>query len=635
MRLTLLLSMFLAFAAIRMQGQVQIPDIYGYTLSHSDSLNGPAYQWVDIRMLGSRVQGLEDDLWVGPIDMGMDFPYYWYMRNKVWISDNGVIAFRPNPVIADLNPVGFPLLPQADGREDLLAPFMTDLTFIGTNNPGEVYTWSDTANSRFIISYHEVPFYGNNALGYAGKNSFQVILNALDSSIIFQYAKQEGNIDPILQNRTHPFVVGIEDQTGSFGMTVWDSLPAEEIAIRMDPPAHPLLAVRDAKAFWLENRGNKGFFLPYVSPPNAPKPTISALVGNIGSEAFSDPIRLNFTLGTELGFSYNKVDSLMPPYARGALDTLVYALPFALPFPTTYSLLLQLNNAHDINRQNDSLMVEMVVVDTFGGRPWLSYVTDMDAPERADGIEGRTDSSGKSGIGAYYRPFGNPVALEAVEFFFSPSPDSFGRIFQGDAYRLEVFAEGRKEGNPGKLLYSETVPARDVYFGRWIGIRAMPPIPVDSGGFYVAWIPLSDSLALLSESSQASPPISHQTYEIQNGIWKEHRSSDTKDFWIRARVNTSRITTLDDEIPSQAAIRLYPNPGDGLFFMDAHLQHAAPLRLQVFDMQGKKFYEMNFPAANVFQQFIDLRNLAQGAYLLHFQYKNGSQSQWVRIMNSH
>lgn len=631
MRLLMLLSILLATAGFRMHAQALIPDLYGYTVSHSDSLDGPAYQWIDISLKGKQVQGLEDDLWVGPIEMEMDFPFYWYKRHKVWISDNGVIAFRPNPVIADLNPIGFPLLPIVDGREDLIAPFMTDLTFIGINNPGEVYTWADTATDRFVISYLEVPFFGNNALGYAGRNSFQVILDAKDSSITFQYAVQQGNIDPILQSRTYPFIVGIEDQTGSFGMTVWDSLPQELVAIRMDPPEHPLVEVRDMKSFWVANKENRGFFIPYVAPPNAPKPIISAMVGNIGSEAIAEPIEIQFRLDTELGFGYQSLDSLLTPYARGKLDTLQYALPFALPFPTTYTLSLILNNTNDINSKNDSLWVEMVVVDTFGGQPWFSYVTDMDEPARADGIEGRTDTSGNSGIGAYFRPFGNPIDVEAVEFFFSPYPDSFGRIHLGDGYRVEIYAESKEPRKPGDLLYSETILAKDVVFGKWVGMEAQPAIPIDTGGFYVAWIPLSDSLALLSESADASPPISRQTFEIQNGAWKPHRSDDTKDFWIRAKVNTSGLTAIDPELQDLSLLKVFPNPGDGFFFFEMQLSRPSPLRLSIFDVNGKFVGEDHFSASDYFHRFIDLRKMATGAYLLHFQYKQGHTSRWVKI----
>jgi len=634
MRLSLLISLFLLISGIDTHAQVLIPDTYGYTLSHSDSLNGPSYQWIDISNKGQEVMGLEDDNWVGPIEMGISFPYYWYQRDKIWISDNGVIAFQANPIIADLAPIGFPLLPEADGKEDLLAPLMTDLTFLGNNNPARVFTWTDTANDRFVISYYEVPFFGNNALGYAGSNTFQVILDAQDSSITFQYEEQQGGIDPLyLNNRSYPLVIGIEDLTGTFGLTISDSLLEVPVALRMDPPVQPLVEAKDVRSFWLAQMDNRGFFRPYVAPPAAPRPSFSAVVGNIGNAPFLSPTEALFGLYTELGFNYLKADTVLPPFAKGARDTLEYNLPFPLPFPTTYSLTLTLTNDDDINSKNDSLMVEMVVVDTIGGSPWLSYVTDMDEPMRADGIEGKTDTTGRSGIGAYYRPFGNPVEVEDVEFFFSPYPDSFGKINQGDAYRVEIYGESKESRKPGDLLFSQVIAAQDVIFGKWVGLDVVPPVLVDSGGFYIAWIPLSDSLALLSESATSSPPISRQTFEIQNGIWKAHRSDQTKDFWIRTRVNTSRLTAVDPELQEEAAIRIFPNPGDGLFFIEMEFEKSTSVKLRVFDVVGKYVSDDYFLPSNYLQEFVDLRMLPEGMYLLHFQYDDQSSSRWVKIQH--
>jgi hypothetical protein len=624
-RLLLLLLIGLPFGAL---GQPSPPDPYGYTFTSTDSLGGPSFSWTDIRPYGQRVPGLTDDNWVGPIEMGMDFPYYWYNRSRIWISDNGAIAFGALPTLADINPIGFPLLPQSDGQEDLIAPFMADLTFLGANNPAEVYTWLDTPNQRFYISYHRVPFFASGGLGYAGSNTFQVVLDARDSSIAFHYLQQQGSIDPVYANRQNPIVRGIEDVTGAFGLTVANDLPGDSSCLIFFPPPTPQSPARDLQASWLRHPGNQGFFVPFTPPPTGPQPEFPSVVQNIGNTSFQDSISVHFSLQTELGFSYQQTQTLMAPPAGGGTDSLDFRLPFSLPFPTAYTLGMKVAGVGDINPANDSLSVEMVVVDTFGGSSWLSYVTEPENPMRADGIEGRADSTNQSGLAVFYQPVFDPSVVDGVEFFFSPFPDSFASLQVGNAYRVEIYDVGNQAGRPGALLRRATVPATEVQFGRWNGIRLDPPVPVSQAGFYVAWVPLSDSLALLSESDSVASPISRRTFEVQQGEWKAHRSNDQKDFWIQVRVRKALAHSLA-EMPPWPDFRLFPNPAVAWAQLELSWPQAETGSVILMDGAGKIVRRKHFFNQKDWTHRLNLIGLPAGRYWLSLQLGGRHQGRWL------
>ncbi|MCB0836646.1 MAG: hypothetical protein KDD99_08315, partial [Bacteroidetes bacterium] len=248
--------------------QSSFSDSYGYTWKTNSAPDGPDFQWIDITQIGDEVTGLADDNTVGPINIGMDFPYYWTRKNRIWIGDNGYISFSSGVPIAS-SATGFPLIPTHDNTDDILAPFLADMDAGGTNNPTKVYTWFDSLNQRFIVSYHDIPFFANNAVGFSGANTFQIILDGKDSTITFQYLKQTGIWDPAYNSALYPFVVGIENLTGNMGLMptgvpITDNLrPVDSTAIRFYPPSKPKILVLDAAIDWVSNEENGGSFFPW------------------------------------------------------------------------------------------------------------------------------------------------------------------------------------------------------------------------------------------------------------------------------------------------------------------------------------------------------------------------------------
>ena len=243
---TLLLSLFILGALHAASGG---PDAYGYTWKDSNEPDGPVYEWIDITLTGQLVLGLGDDNVVGPITMITDHPFYWYGRKNIWVGSNGYIAFNNGNIASP-----FPTIPLAGGLNDYIAAMAADLTFAGEDNTARCFILDE--EFRTIVSYIGVPFWSNAAPNYTGSNTFQIILDKLDSTITVQYQQQTGFTN------NNDLLMGIESVAGSIGLQhSADVYPTVNHAIRYYMPTETNLEVIDAAAWWNSNPGNGGLFL--------------------------------------------------------------------------------------------------------------------------------------------------------------------------------------------------------------------------------------------------------------------------------------------------------------------------------------------------------------------------------------
>ena len=131
------------------------------------------------------------------------FPFYGASYNSVWIGAEGGLTFDTSAVILGANTC-FPAI--ASGSPDI-AVFWDDLNPLS----GEVFTYNDPSNQRFIISWEGVAHAPNN-----GSASFQVHLYEA-GDIQFHYADVEfGNA---VSNFGVSATVGIQDNTGGTSVT--------------------------------------------------------------------------------------------------------------------------------------------------------------------------------------------------------------------------------------------------------------------------------------------------------------------------------------------------------------------------------------------------------------------------------
>lgn len=244
-------------------------------MTSTDS-GGPTYGWIDITQTGTLVSGLGDDNSAGPFGIPFPFHYYGQDYNQIKIGSNGWLGFLNTGNIASC----FPSIPMPGGPADAyLAPFMSDLSFIGTGNPGTAYMWTNGVDS-VIVSYENVPFWENSTQGYTGSNTFQVILDASDSSVVFQYK----NMNPSFVNFIscpNDIVVGIESDNGTCGHQVFqDSLPSNGFVIkfRIWNIACGASAIFNNNGVWCFSTVNNSVSISFIpNPTNVTCPKIGLI----------------------------------------------------------------------------------------------------------------------------------------------------------------------------------------------------------------------------------------------------------------------------------------------------------------------------------------------------------------------
>lgn len=175
------------------------PDAFGYMWVNSLNAAGPAAAWVDISQVGTPVNFASGASTVGPLPLGMDFPFYDSLHSQCYLSSEGFLAFEP---LANSYPANA-TIPGAALPNSLVAGFWDDLTI--TAGISQAFTWWDAAGQRFIVQYQRF-------LKTAEEISFQIILEA-DGDVLVQYLSMP---EQLLNSAS----VGLEDTGGTRGLQV-------------------------------------------------------------------------------------------------------------------------------------------------------------------------------------------------------------------------------------------------------------------------------------------------------------------------------------------------------------------------------------------------------------------------------
>lgn len=611
------------------------PDTYGYRFETFDNSDA-RYSWIDITTKGTEVFNLADDNSVGPFDIGFDFQYYWYTVSSFHIGSNGFISFENGFNIAS-TAIGFPTTPTADENNDLLAPFMCDLSFAGAGNTGRCYYYTSPTNDSLVVSFINVPFWTNNAAGYAGSNSFQVILAQGDSSIKFQYLSQQGVWNSSYDQTTNPMMVGIENRTGNIGLAVANNIyPSNMTGVVFDAPASSPLQILDGTPVSVANPESGGFFIPW---PGAPY-SFSADIGNFGNANFTDPITVRARALDTLGQLFYQTATTVGPLNAGQIETVNLTPPFNPPLAGPYSLTVSTDTASEGifgNPTNNVKVVEAVATDTSGGTAVLSFCSENRF--NVDGFTQWTSGGGNSGVGVYYEPTGYPAKITALDFFIFPNADNTDTLADG-SFWVGLYDDDPLFGQvPGAPLFLDTVEKADVdvfdatlgFLGAWNTVTLPQPIEITEGGFYVAWYHLNDSTALADETSG---PISRRTFEILGGTWASHRSNTVQDSWIRVHTDVSEVTRgvgIEEDLNGLSRFDVFPNPSSGQLNVDVELERSAPVQLAIYNLQGSKVYLQNMPATGQFKEQLDLSHLPAGMYVVQVSTPNSRTTKKVVI----
>ncbi len=520
-----LFTFIFCFLAAALSSQAQSsggPDAYGYRwyTQSSNSPNKPTYSWVDIRSTGTLIQGLGDDNFAGPYNIGFDFPFYWTSYNSLYIGSNGYVSFD-NINISSIA-TGFPIFPLADNRDDVIAPMMCDLTLATVNpnspNPGNVYLWTNNFDSC-IISYVNVPFWTNNVNQYAGSNTFQLILTKADSNITFQYQNQTGIYDPAYNFAQNPVVVGIENATGTIGLTTYnDSLIAAGTAIKYDYPGSTSFVAKDVEPAWVGNPKNGGFFYPYHRGPFRGVTQID----NVGNIAVGDTVDVDLLVLDAANFPRHTDQDRLPVIGLGGSINVQFGTGYLMNVAGHYTYRVETTLAGDINPTNDLVEVELIATDTTQRSMMLTYWNGSALPGTTTSWNG---GGSDDGIGLYFEPPYYPVELTQMEAFVNVTTGQIGTT----SFEMRVYADDGPPGQ-GTLLASVSVPRLSVTTNAWNVLTLPNPVKVDSGGVYIGWYMTGTNIALGMETSR---PFSFRSYEVLNDTWSTFRFGDVQDPMVK------------------------------------------------------------------------------------------------------
>ncbi|PCH69448.1 MAG: hypothetical protein COC01_01480 [Bacteroidetes bacterium] len=488
------------------------PDTFGYTWVDSNDPNGPTYSWIDITPFGKKIFGLGDDNVVGPFSVANNFLYYWYTLSEFYVGSNGYVSFGNINIASP-----FPSIPDSlDGKHNFVAGMMCDLNFTGSGNPGECFYVN--LGDSLIVSWIDVPFW-DQAAGYTGANSFQIIFRAQDRSITINYKDQTG----LTQN--NDITVGIENVSGNIGLQhSKDTYPISGYSIKYEYPANPSLLVTDGSANWNGNKRNGAIFLPYPSDSIS----LTTNIANLGNQDISPFTVTGFVRNSSgnivVNSSINTLDTMTP----GQDTTITFPNGFTSPAAGTYSYVTEVSGiANDASASNDSTIQEIISVDTSFANISLSYTDNMNESEISW-------AGGSGGIGVYFEPPYYPSKIVNTTFLISNN-------LSNSTFYAKIYDDDGFNGSPGTLLDSVFVDAGQINIGVKTTVQTANPVTVYNGGFYVMWDMNGPDIALAYDMT---PPFSFRCYEVFNNIWAEYRDIESTDFFITAGIEKAIIDDI-------------------------------------------------------------------------------------------
>jgi hypothetical protein len=530
------------------------PDAFGYRWQDNDGGGGPTFNWIDITGYGTRVTGLGDDNNVGPFNMNFEFPYYWYMVNRMWIGSNGYISFSSNANFAH----PFAGIPTPAAPNDLIAVLTGDLDF-SRGNP-LCYYYTNNADT-FIVSWLNV-----GEFGYIDSlHNAQVIFSARDSSILFQYGENHGRfLDSNGETRT---IIGIENVNGQVGIQyLHDNLPSNHmwhqgLALKFHPTPDPNFQVRDAGVLQGQNETSGAVFLP-----NNTAFTPRALFKNFGNQPANNiQVRCVIRRGTTQVYSqYDTIASLAPSEAVWLDFPTSYTPTTIFSYRVTFSTAM----TPDDNPNNNTMTTEL---DTYVLPQVLRYCDDIPA------AQGRAWTGDFSGFGVEYEV---PQDLELDSAGFNV----LSVTANGPAY-IWVIPDSAGQPNLNNILAGDTVT---VTTSGWYNIDftwADLVFPANNK-FYVVVLHAFENTFVFSMDDTA--PLSNRGWEYTGGMAPD-RERGTVDIMIQIKADTATVTSVDEgNVPKNFSLaQNYPNPFNARTIIGFSLKSDAEVKLGIYNIAGQ------------------------------------------------
>lgn len=560
-----LLLTFSLLTSISLVAQLPLaggPDNFGYTYKSSLNPTGPNYNWFDIRTTGVRVFGLADDNFVGPYNIS-GFSYYGNTPSQFWIGSNGYIAF--NAVNIASTAASFPIIPSIGAPNDYIAPFLSDLTLAGSNNPGEVYLYD--SGDTVCVSFIGVPFWYNNTNQFLGDNSFQVILNRADSSITFNYQKQVGAPDPVYQNNY--VSIGIENSTGNDGLQFYRGDSIAAIALQSVKFEYPTVIqpLTDISLEWLDNESNGASF---VTPQSTINPSV--MIKNKGNQDVNSTISLSYIIEDSSNSIVHLGTASVPSLLAGKDTLLSLGSTYSPTNFGKYTFRTYLNGVtNDVTQTNDTSLVFYKNIDTTIITHELNYAS---VPPFVGAISW---SGGNGGVATYFEPPYYPARIVSANYYIvAANSPAIG-------FHSMLYDDRLRGGINGPLLDSVFVPIANVTTGQYNIVPLNTPHVVTSGGVYMHWLMGGDGISL---GTTVVNPASNRTFEVLFGAWSPYRSASTQDFLLG--INIEPLSTNVYQNKTENFSSPYPNPSKDLIYLQLSNENYNVKDFRLFNLSGQE-----------------------------------------------
>ncbi|NUO19584.1 T9SS type A sorting domain-containing protein [bacterium] len=497
------------------------PDQFGYLAKDQNEPDGPDFAWIDITTNGTRVNGLTDDNFVGPFQIGWNFRFYWYDVSSFSVGSNGYIKFSTAGQLAQ--PI--PQFPNAAAPNDIVGPFVADW-FFGTGEASECYYWTNSEDT-LIVSWVNVAAWLET--GNDGNHNFQLILSGADSSITFQYGPQTGAIS------NNNIAVGIENLTGQIGISnFFGTSPTNGTAIKFYYPDEITFQVHDLAVAGTQNHLSQGIFIQnadtldgFLSVRNAGNQVETAYTANYAIRQTNNTLitQSNIT-GTTINPS-QVIDTNIP-------DVWVPSTDGVFRIVGTVTL------TGDMNAANNSVRAEAHVVTLPG-----ELVYDDGTPDRDWSWAG-----GEGGMGMEFEPPVYPCEVISARCY----------VTTVGAFEIQILDDNGPNGSPGDIIWAADVNNPTVGWNS-VTVEAGEVI-INDGSFYVAWYTTAGTTAVFGVDTTSAQGISRRSWEAAGG-WAENRLLNEADVMLRATV---RIPGQENHPPVITAAVPSPDTLDTVIF---------------------------------------------------------------------
>ncbi|RYZ46672.1 MAG: T9SS type A sorting domain-containing protein, partial [Sphingobacteriales bacterium] len=195
--------------------------------------------------------------------------------------------------------------------------------------------------------------------------------------------------------------------------------------------------------------------------------------------------------------------------------------------------------------------------------------------------------------------------LKAVSFYFVP----FLHDLLGSSIMVKVWGvDSNGQPDLNNVLAQKSVGISYGELNQFKRVNLDDPVPV-SGPFFVGWSQTFGNKALLGFDMNTDSK-QFRYYNV-GGVW--HPDLNEGSLMVRAMMGGSPLAGAPVTFTEAPAIKVYPNPGNGIF----NLSHQAEI-LELYDLNGRRLSVTN----HVINNRIDLRGMPAGLYLVRVRHQN-------------